>query len=50
MSSNVEKASSMNLAGLLYRLAIAFPAWAGALLAVYAVIQNRRGPLKVRLK
>jgi hypothetical protein len=37
-------------AGLLYRLTVAFPSWAGAILAVYSIFLCRFSALKVRLK
>jgi hypothetical protein len=37
-------------AGLLYRLTVAFPSWAGAILAVYSVFLCRFSALKVRAK
>ncbi len=37
-------------AGLLYRLTLAFPSWAGAILAVYTVFLFRFGALKIRLR
>ncbi|MFZ0797524.1 MAG: hypothetical protein WCA13_18970 [Terriglobales bacterium] len=33
--------------GLLYRLSVAFPSWAGAILAVYAIFLHRFGALKI---
>jgi len=37
-------------AGLLYRLTVAFPSWAGAILAVYSIFLSRFSILKIRLK
>jgi len=37
-------------AGLLYRLTIAFPSWAGAILAVYSIFLCRFSALKIRLR
>ena len=37
-------------AGLLYRLTIAFPSWAGAILAVYSIFLCRCSALKIRLR
>jgi hypothetical protein len=37
-------------AGFLYRLTVAFPGWAGAILAVYSIVLCRFGALKFRLK
>jgi hypothetical protein len=36
-------------AGLLYRLGIAFPSWAGAIMAVYALLLYRFDAMKIRL-
>jgi len=46
--SNLERQSPA--AGLLYRLTVAFPSWAGAILAVYSVFLCRFGAAKIRLK
>jgi hypothetical protein len=37
-------------ANLLYRLTIAFPTWAGAIMAVYSVFLCSSSALKIRLK
>jgi hypothetical protein len=37
-------------ASVLYRMTIAFPSWAGAILAVYSIFLCRFGALKIRLK
>jgi hypothetical protein len=37
-------------AGFLYRLTLAFPSWAGAILAVYSIFLSRFSALRVRLK
>jgi hypothetical protein len=37
-------------AGLLFRLTVAFPSWAGAILAVYSIFLGRSGALKTRLR
>jgi len=37
-------------AGLLYRLTMAFPTWAGAIVAVYSIFLCRFGALRIRLK
>jgi hypothetical protein len=37
-------------AGLLYRLTLAFPSWAGAILAVYTIFLCRFSALKIRLR
>ena len=49
----VEKPATSDSAGLLYRLTIAFPAWAGAILALYAIFMSRLdvfkfGALRIR--
>jgi hypothetical protein len=36
-----EKPAAPDAAGLLYRLTVAFPAWAGAILALYAIFMSR---------
>jgi hypothetical protein len=43
-----EKAPRADAAGLLYRLTVAFPSWAGALLALYAIFQYGLSTLKIR--
>jgi len=45
-----EKQSQPVAAGLLYRLTVAFPSWAGAILAVYSVFLCRFSAFKIRLK
>jgi hypothetical protein len=35
-------------AGFLYHLTIAFPSWAGAILAVYSIVLCRFSALKIR--
>ncbi len=45
-----EKQSQLVAAGLLYRLTVAFPSWAGAILAVYSVFLCRFSAFKIRLK
>lgn len=37
-------------AGMLYRLTLAFPSWAGAILAMYSIFLWRLGGLKIRLR
>jgi hypothetical protein len=37
-------------AGFLYRLTVAFPSWAGAILAVYSIFLCRFSALRIRLK
>ena len=41
----LETETNFALGGLLYRLTVMFPSWAGALLALYALF-----PLRVRLR
>jgi len=48
--SSPEKQSHPIAAGLLYRLTVAFPSWAGAILAVYTIFLCRFSALKIRLK
>ena len=45
-----ERQSHADAAGLLYRLTVAFPSWAGGILAVYAIFLSRFSGLKLRLK
>ena len=45
-----EKKSHPVATGLLYRLMIAFPSWAGAILAVYSIFLCRFSALKIRLR
>ena len=45
-----EKTSHPFAAGLLYGLMIAFPSWAGAILAVYSIFLCRFCALKIRLR
>jgi hypothetical protein len=45
-----ERPSHSDAAGLLYRLTVAFPSWAGAILAVYSIFLCRFSGLKIRLK
>jgi hypothetical protein len=48
--SNPEKKSQPVAAGFLYPLTLAFPSWAGAVLAVYSIFLCRFSALKLRLK
>ena len=48
--SNPEKKSQPGAAGFLYPLTLAFPSWAGAVLAVYSIFLCRFSALKLRLK
>jgi hypothetical protein len=48
--SSSEKRSQSVAAVLLYRLAVAFPSWAGAFLAVYTIFLCRFGALKIRVR
>jgi hypothetical protein len=47
---STETKSRRVAAGLLYRLMIAFPSWAGAILAVYSIFLCRFSALKIRLR
>jgi hypothetical protein len=38
------------VAGILYRLTVAFPSWAGTILAVYSIFLCRFSALKIRLR
>jgi hypothetical protein len=49
-ATSSEKQFDSVAAGLLYRLTVAFPSWAGAILAVYSVFLCRFGALKIRLR
>jgi hypothetical protein len=48
--SSPEAQSQLVAAGLLYRLTVAFPSWAGAILAVYSIFLCRFSALKIRLR
>jgi hypothetical protein len=48
--SNPEKKSQPGAAGFLYPLTLAFPSWAGAVIAVYSIFSCRFSALKLRLK
>ena len=37
-------------AGFLYRVTVAFPGWAGAILAVYSIFSYRVGDFRIRQK
>jgi len=37
-------------AGLLYRLTVAFPSWAGAIMAAYSISLHGFNALKIRLR
>lgn len=41
---------SESATGFLYRLTMAFPSWAGAILAVYSIFLCKFSALKIRLK
>jgi len=45
-----EKQSHPVAESLLYRLTVAFPSWAGAILAVYSVCLCKFSAFKIRLK
>jgi len=47
---NPEKQAHPVAAGLLYRLTVAFPSWAGAILAVYSIFLCRFSALEIRLR
>lgn len=46
--SSLERQAQPVAAGFLYRLTIAFPSWAGAILAVYSIVLCRFSALKIR--
>jgi hypothetical protein len=46
--SGPEKQAQPVAAGLLYHLTIAFPSWAGAILALYSIVLCRFSALKIR--
>ena len=48
--SSSEKQAEGAAAGVLYRLTVAFPSWAGAILALYSVFLYRFSVLKIRLR
>jgi len=48
--SSPEVAAHPVAASLLYRMTVAFPSWAGAILAVYSIFLCRFSALKIRLK
>jgi hypothetical protein len=48
--SNLENQAQPAGAGFLYRLTVAFPSWAGAIMAVYSIFLYKFSVLKVRLK
>ena len=48
--ASAKKRSHPDAAGFLYRLTVAFPSWAGAILAVYSIFLSRFSILKIRLK
>jgi hypothetical protein len=43
-----EKQPGLFSAGILYHLTMAFPSWAGALLAIYSITLSRSNTLKIR--
>ena len=47
---NAESERTPFLAGIVYRLTVAFPSWAGAILAVYMIFLSPFGALKIRLR
>jgi hypothetical protein len=48
--SSPQKHSEPFAAALLYHLTMAFPSWAGALLALYSISVCRSNTLKIRLR
>jgi hypothetical protein len=48
--SSLENHAQPAAAGLLYRLTVAFPSWAGAIMAVYSIFLYGFSAHKVRLK
>jgi hypothetical protein len=50
VNPNPEEVSPPDGAGFLYRVSLAFPSWAGAMLAVYSVFLWSLGALRLRLK
>lgn len=49
-SSPTKQQKITNAPGMLYGLTVAFPAWAGAILAVYTIFLCRFGAQKIRIK
>jgi hypothetical protein len=49
-SASSDTQSPSHAAGLLYRLTVAFPSWAGAILAVYSIFLYGFSALKIRLR
>jgi hypothetical protein len=47
---SAEKQAQSFAAGMLCRLTVAFPSWAGAILAMYSIFLWRFSALKIRLK
>jgi hypothetical protein len=47
---SIREKQDQPVAGFLYRLTVAFPVWAGAILAVYSIFLCRFSALKIRLK
>jgi hypothetical protein len=48
--ASAERQTGSDAAGLLYRLTVAFPSWAGAVLAIYSIFLYGFSALKIRLK
>ncbi len=46
--SSPETSPAPVAAGFLYRLTLAFPSWAGALMAVYSIFLYKFGLLRIR--
>jgi hypothetical protein len=49
-NNQLQSSASHDASGLLYRLSIAFPTWAGAALAIYSILLRSGNVLKLRLK
>jgi hypothetical protein len=47
---NAESERTPLLAGVLYRLTLAVPSWAGALMALYSISLLRLGAHRIRLR
>lgn len=48
--ADLEKPAAGNSAGLLYRLTVAFPSWAGAILVLYGFFMSRGFAQRIRLR
>jgi hypothetical protein len=47
---NAESEHTSFLAGILYRLTVAFPSWASAVMALYSISLLRLGAHRIRLR